>query len=91
MITQFPNSVEEEAVRLPATRFIFAIDPPQLKGIRTIIGDLPDAVVRQLPRLETGVCLLTGTRDVLPHSVMVRVSSERRTPHGGRTPSFFEE
>mgnify|MGYP000176754243 CR=1 FL=1 len=89
-ITQFPDSIDEELIRLPASRVIFASDPTQLREIRGLLKDLPDEVLTVLPRLETGTAVLTGTADVIRHSLYIKVSSRRRTTHGGETPSLVE-
>lgn len=87
-ITQFPNSVDIELIRLPATRFIFAIDSDQLEAISGILGDLPREIKEQLPKLEAGTAFIAGTADVMRHTIYVRITDKRRTSHGGETPKF---
>ncbi|MDK2464715.1 MAG: ATP-binding protein [Candidatus Korarchaeota archaeon] len=86
VITQFPDSVDVEAVRLPATRVVFAVDVDQVGAIRGLLSDLPEGVRDMLPKLERGTAFVTGVRDVMRYTAYVEISSERRTPHGGRTP-----
>lgn len=88
-ITQFPDSVDREVVRLPATRFIFAIDADQLESIRGLLRDLPREIADLLPRLEVGTAFLTGTADVVRHTILVKITSERKTTHGGETPDLM--
>ncbi len=88
VITQYPDSVDVELIRLPATRFIFAIDSDQLGAIKGLLGDLPDEIRDNLPKLEKGTAFLAGTMDVVRHTLYVRITSERRTTHGGSAPKF---
>jgi len=87
-ITQFPDSIDTELIRLPATRFIFAIDSDQLGAIRGILRDLPEELKDYLPRLERGTAFLAGTSDIIRHTLYVRITAKRRTTHGGETPKF---
>ncbi len=87
-ITQFPSSVDIELIRLPATRFIFAVDSDQLGAISGLISDLPEEIRNNLPKLERGTAFLAGTADIVRHTVYVRIESERRTEHGGKAPKF---
>ena len=88
VITQFPGRLDEEVVRLPALKAVFALEPEQAREIKGLLRDLPEELRDALPRLEKGTALLTGTADVVRRSVFVKVSSERRTRHGGETPKF---
>lgn len=88
VITQYPDSVDEELVRLPATRVIFALDPGQTGGITGLLKDLPSAIRDVLPKLERGTAFLTGTHDSVRHTVYVRIAGNRSTMHGGATPKF---
>lgn len=87
-ITQYPDSVDIELVRLPATRVIFALDSDQLGAIRGLLGDLPEYIRDNLPKLEKGTAFLSGTIDVVRHTLYVRITGERKTTHGGKTPKF---
>jgi len=87
-ITQFPDSVDIELIRLPTTRLIFAVDADQIGAVSGLLGDLPESLRRHLPKLERGTAFLAGTVDVVRHTLYVRISSERRTKHGGETPQF---
>lgn len=85
MITQRPSSIDDEAVNMPATRVIFATDPAELKGLKTLLSDLGDYALNLIPRLEAGTAVITGTRDILRHSLYVSIRSNRNTTHGGRS------
>jgi len=87
-ITQFPDSVDVELIRLPATRVVFALDTDQLGAIRGMLMDLPEELKAMLPKLERGTAVISGTADVVRHTVYVRIDSKRRTTHGGVTPSL---
>lgn len=88
VITQYPDSVDVELIRLPATRIVFALDPDQAGAIRGLLKDLPPAARDLLPKLEKGTAFLTGTHDVVRHTVYVRITGKRTTSHGGITPRF---
>ena len=87
-ITQFPDSVDIELIRLPATRFVFAVDSEQLGSIRGILGDLPEVIKNMLPKLEKGTAFLAGTADVIRHTLYIRIREDRQTTHGGETPKY---
>lgn len=88
VITQYPDSVDVELIRLPSTRIIFALDPEQASAIRGLLKDLPPAVRDMLAKLEQGTAFLTGTHDVVRHTLLIRITNKRRTTHGGETPKF---
>jgi DNA helicase HerA-like ATPase len=91
IITQYPDSIDKEVLRIPCTKFIFAIEPGHLREMETIIRDLPKGLINSLPSLPVGVCVLTGTRDVVSRSMIMKVSSDRKTTHGGITPDIMKE
>ncbi len=90
MITQRPSSVEPEALSMPATRVIFAIGHRELGDMRAMLSDLGDYVFNLIPRLEVGTAVITGTMDVLRHSLYIRVPADRKTTHGGVTPKLID-
>ena len=91
LITQSPKSVDREVTALPATKVIFAINPDELEGLRGMIRDLGSNVLINVPKMEVGTAIISSTRDIIRHSLYVRIRSDRRTEHGGKTPSFFQE
>lgn len=91
MITQRPSSIDEEAVMMPATRVIFAIDPRELKELKPLLSDLGDYAIRLIPRMETGSAVITATMDILRHSLYVKIRSDRKTRHGGHSIPLIQE
>jgi DNA helicase HerA-like ATPase len=91
VITQYPDSIDREVLRIPCTKFIFAIEPGHLREMEALIRDLPTSLINSLPSLPVGVCILTGTRDIVRRSVMMKVSSSRKTTHGGAAPDIMRE
>lgn len=89
LITPSPTDIDQRIVRMTNTRFIFAIEPDQLKSLRGVFADAPEDLISKLPKFEVGTCLLTGSRETIRHAVPMRVESKRRTTHGGETPSFL--
>jgi hypothetical protein len=78
-------------LRIPCTKFIFAIEPGHLREMEALIRDLPTGLINSLPSLPVGVCVLTGTKDVVGRSMIMKVSSDRKTTHGGVTPDIMRE
>jgi hypothetical protein len=91
IITQYPDSIDKEVLRIPCTKFIFAIEPGHLREMEALIRDLPTGLINSLPSLPVGVCVLTGTKDVVGRSMIMKVSSDRKTTHGGVTPDIMRE
>jgi len=89
-ITQFPDSVDVELIRLPAIRVVFALDVDQIGAIKGMLMDLPEELKAKLPKLECGTAFISGTADVVRHTVYVRIDSNRKTTHGGVTPSLID-
>jgi len=90
MITQRPSSIDEEAVAMPATRVIFATDPRELRELKSLLTDLGDYAFNLIPRLETGTAVITATMDILRHSLYVKIRSDRKTTHGGKSIMLIE-
>ena len=90
LVTPSPTDIDQRLVRMTNTRFIFAIEPDQLKSLRGVFSDAPEDIISKLPKFEVGTCLLTGSRETIRHAIPIRVKSERKTTHGGETPRFIE-
>jgi len=87
LITQNPMDVDKRTIKLTNTRFIFALEQDQLEHLKGVFSDTPKEIIASLPKLETGTCLMTGSRESIRHAVLVRIR-KRRTTHGGETPSM---
>jgi len=90
LITQLPASLDREVVSLPSLRIFFAISTDQIKGISYLFADLPQTILRDIPKLERGTAIITGAKDLIRHSVCVKIRSDRRSRHGAPTPSLVD-
>ena len=90
LITQNPMDIDKRTIKLTNTRFIFALEQDQLEHLKGVFSDTPKEIIANLPKLETGTCLMTGSRESIRHAVLVKIR-KRRTTHGGETPSMVVE
>lgn len=88
LTTQSPQDVDKAILKRCLTRFIHAIEPDQLEALRAVFSDASDELVRQLPKLPQGVCVLTGAFETVRHATVIKIR-ERQTTHGGGTPDIF--
>jgi len=89
LITQKPNSIDQEGVSMPATKIVFALSHDELRYMRGLFSDLGEEIYRRIPKLEVGTAVISGTYDILRHSLYVRIRSDRKTKHGGETPRLL--
>jgi Cdc6-like AAA superfamily ATPase len=87
--SQSPADIDRRITKITNTRFIFAIEPTELKAISGLLGDTPTDLMDNIPRLRVGTCLLAGSRETVKHSLVVKVG-KRNTKDGGTTPLFLE-
>lgn len=90
MTTQSPADMDRSVLKRLLTRLIFAIEPDQLESLRGVFADAPEAIVRHLPKLPIGTCVLTGVSETVKHATVIDVR-ERSTRVGGRTPDIFAD
>ena len=90
MTTQSPADMDRSVLKRLLTRFIFAIEPDQLESLRGVFADAPEAIIRHLPKLPIGTCVLTGVSETVKHATVVDVR-ERKTRVGGQTPDIFAD
>jgi DNA helicase HerA-like ATPase len=90
LVTPAPSDIDRRIARITNTRFIFATEPDQLDYLKGVFADTPEDIIKRLPKLEQGVCLLTGSRETVRHALLIRVRG-RKTTHGGETPNIIEE
>lgn len=83
--SQSPGDIDRRITKITNTRFVFAIEPSELSSVSGILGDTPEDLMDNLPRLRVGTCLLAGSRETVKHSLVVQVGS-RTTKDGGTTP-----
>jgi DNA helicase HerA-like ATPase len=90
LITQSPSSMDKQSLLTCNTRIVFALDPEDLRLISGMLGDLPEEVVKRIPRLSKGHAILVSGSDLIRHPVEVEIRP-RRTPEGAPTPNLAEE
>jgi uncharacterized protein len=74
LTTQSPADVDRSILKRLLTRFLHAIED----------------LIRTLPKLPQGVCVLTGAFETVRHATLVSVR-ERKTTHGGKTPDIWSD
>lgn len=88
LTTQSPSDVDRAVLKRLLTRFVHTIEPDQLDSLRGIFADAPPEMVRSLPKLPRGTCVLTGVAETVRHAAVVDIRA-RVTSHGGATPDVF--
>jgi uncharacterized protein len=88
LTTQSPSDVDRSILKRLLTRFLHAIEPDQLDALKGVFSDASQDLIRTLPKLPQGVCVLTGAFETVRHATVVQIR-ERRTTHGGATPDIF--
>ncbi len=90
LTTQSPADVDRSILKRLLTRFLHAIEPDQLDALRGVFSDASDELIRAMPKLPRGVCVVTGAFETIRHAAVVRVR-HRRTTHGGGTPDIWAD
>jgi hypothetical protein len=90
LTTQSPTDVDRSILKRLLTRFLHAIEPDQLDALRGVFSDASDDLVRHLPKLPQGVCILTGAYETVRHATVIEVR-QRVTTHGGETPDIWAD
>lgn len=90
LITQSPVDIDKKTIRQCNTRFIFALEPDQLDSLRGIRADATEDMLKRLPKMPRGTCLLSGTYETIKHAIPIRIR-KRKTSLGGQTPNIFQE
>ena len=90
LTTQSPSDVDRSVLKRLLTRFLHAIEPDQLDALRGVFSDASDTLVKSLPKLPQGVCIVTGAAETIRHATVVKVR-KRHTTHGGKTPDVFAD
>jgi DNA helicase HerA-like ATPase len=92
LMTQSPVDIDKRAIRQCNTRLVFALEPDQLDAIRGVKADASEELLRALPKMPQGTCLLSGTYESVKHTIPVKIR-ERQTENseGGKTPDIFKE
>lgn len=92
LMTQSPVDIDKRAIRQCNTRLVFALEPDQLDAIRGVKADASDEMLRALPKMPRGTCLLSGTYESVKHTIPVKIRLQRtENAAGGQTPDIFHE
>jgi DNA helicase HerA-like ATPase len=91
LITQSPVDIDKKTIRQCNTRFIFALEPDQLDSLRGIRADATEDMLKRLPKMPRGTCLLSGTYETIKHAIPIKIRSDRKTRLGGVAPDIFKE
>lgn len=90
LTTQSPHDLDRSILKRLLTRFLHAIEPDQLDALRGVFSDASKELVRQLPKLPRGACVVTGAFETIRHATVIQVR-KRITTHGGATPYIWGE
>lgn len=90
LTTQSPADVDKSILKRLLTRFLHAIEPDQLTALRGVFSDASEDLIRTLPKLPQGTCIVTGAFETVRHATVIAVRP-RRTTHGGATPDIWSD
>lgn len=92
LMTQSPVDIDKSIIRQCNTRMIFALEPDQLDAIKGVKADATDEMLRMLPKMPQGTCLLSGTYESIKHTIPVKIRPRNtENSEGGKTPDIFSE
>ena len=92
LMTQSPVDIDKRAIRQCNTRLVFALEPDQLDAIRGVKADASEELLRSLPKLPRGTCLLSGTYESIRHTIPVKIRLRQTSDsEGGKAPDIFAE
>lgn len=92
LITQSPVDIDKSVIRQCNTRLVFALEPDQLEAIRGVKADASEEMLRNLPKMPRGTCILSGTYESVKHSIPVKIRKRKtKDSEGGKTPNIFQE
>src|SRR5439155_13765568 len=90
LTTQSPSDVDRSILKRLLTRFLHAIEPDQLDALKGVFSDASDTLVKSLPKLPQGTCIVTGAFETIRHAAIVDIR-QRHTHHGGATPDIWSD
>jgi hypothetical protein len=92
LLTQSPVDIDKRTIRQCNTRLVFALEPDQLDAIRGVKADASEEMLRALPKIPRGHCILSGTYESMKHAVVMKIRErETKESEGGKTPRIFDE
>lgn len=90
LTTQSPQDVDRSILKRLLTRFLHSIEPDQLDALRGVFSDASDTLIRSLPKLPQGTCIVTGAFETIRHAAIIDIR-ERKTIHGGKSPNIWDD
>jgi DNA helicase HerA-like ATPase len=90
LTTQSPQDVDRSILKRLLTRLLHAIEPDQLDALRGVFSDASDTLIKSLPKLPQGTCIVTGAFETIRHASVVNIR-QRQTTHGGKTPDIWSD
>ena len=90
LTTQSPQDVDRSILKRLLTRFLHSIEPDQLDALRGVFSDASDTLIRTLPKLPLGTCIVTGAFETIRHAAIIDIR-ERKTIHGGKSPDIWDD
>jgi hypothetical protein len=92
LMTQSPVDIDESTIRQCNTRFVFALEPDQLSAIQGVKADASEEMLRALPKMPQGTCILSGTYESVRHAIPLKIRLRKtEDSEGGKTPDIFAE
>lgn len=90
LTTQSPQDMDRSILKRLLTRFLHQIEPDQLDSLRGVFSDASESLIKTLPKLPQGICIVTGAFETIRHAAVIEVR-KRQTEHGGRTPDIWDD
>jgi hypothetical protein len=90
LTTQSPQDVDRSILKRLLTRFLHAIEPDQLEALRGVFSDASPTLIKSLPKLQQGSCIVTGAFETIRHASIVDIR-QRRTVHEGKSPDIWSD
>ena len=90
LTTQSPGDVDRPILKRLMTRFLHAIEPDQLDALRGVFSDASEDLVKAMPKMPIGRCVLTGSFETVKHAAVIDVR-RRKTTHGGGSPPIWDD
>lgn len=92
LMTQSPVDIDKSVIRQCNTRLVFALEPDQLDAIRGVKADASEELLRALPKMPRGTCLVSGTYESIKHTIPVKIRERTlEDSEGGKTPDIFAD
>ncbi|MGK7933438.1 MAG: ATP-binding protein [Microcystaceae cyanobacterium] len=90
LMTQSPVDIDKSVIRQCNTRLVFALEADQLDAIKGVKADASDEMLRALPKMPQGTCLISGTYESMKHTIPVQIRKRNTADsEGGKTPDIF--